>query len=145
MGKKIKGESIMIESIAELEIRYYETDLMGIVHHSNYIRYFECGRDKLLKDCGMPMAEIERRGVMLPVVDIKCHYYTPSRFGDILTVKTVIEKMPMAKIEAKAEIRNQRGELIVTGTVILGTIDSQTRRPIRFPDFMREKLISYFN
>ena len=125
----------MIESVTNIDVRYYETDLMGIVHHSNYIRYFECGRNQLLIDCGIPMPEIERRGIMLPVIDVKCHYYSPARFGDILTVKTVIDRMPMVKIEAKAEIRNQNGDLIVRGAVVLGTIDSQTRRPVRMPEF----------
>ncbi|NCC46628.1 MAG: acyl-CoA thioesterase, partial [Bacteroidia bacterium] len=46
-----------------LEVRYYETDLMGIVHHSNYIRYFECGRIQSLVDLGLPIKEVERMGI----------------------------------------------------------------------------------
>jgi acyl-CoA thioester hydrolase len=42
-----------------IDVRYYETDQMGIVHHSNYIRYFECGRMAMLKEVGLPMHKIE--------------------------------------------------------------------------------------
>ena len=52
-------------SETSLEVRYYETDLMGIVHHSNYIRYFECGRHQCLIDLGLPIYEIEKRGIMM--------------------------------------------------------------------------------
>ena len=50
----------MIESTLYLEVRYYETDQMAIVHHSNYIRYFECGRAKLMQDVGFPVERMER-------------------------------------------------------------------------------------
>ena len=65
-----------------LDVRYYETDQMGIVHHSNYIRYFECGRSDLLVKIGLPLTEIEAAGVMMPIVSVECKYRTPARFGD---------------------------------------------------------------
>ena len=51
-----------------IEVQYYETDQMGIVHHSNYIRYFECGRIDLFENVGLPIHKIEESGVMLPVI-----------------------------------------------------------------------------
>ena len=55
-----------IQSETQIEVRYYETDLMGIVHHSNYIRYFECGRHQFLLDVGLPITELEKSGIMMP-------------------------------------------------------------------------------
>ena len=52
----------------ELEVRYYETDQMGIVHHSNYVRYFECGRMAMLEQVGLPMHKIEEMGIMMPII-----------------------------------------------------------------------------
>lgn len=121
-----------------LEVRYYETDLMGIVHHSNYIRYFECGRHQCLVDLGLPIQEVEKRGIMMPVVSVECHYKTPARMGDVLRIRSWIEKEPMAKIEVRSEIFNQRGELVVFGTVVLGFIHADTRRPTRAPEFFLE-------
>ena len=65
---------------------------MGIVHHSNYIRYFECGRHQFLLDVGLPITELEKSGIMMPVVSVEAHYHTPARMGDILRVVSRVEK-----------------------------------------------------
>ena len=114
-----------------LEVRYYETDQMGIVHHSNYIRYFECGRTALLKDIGLPMEKIEQAGVMLPVISVECHYKYPAKLGDTLRVVSIMDEIPRAKLVIKSEIYNESGKLLCNGEVGIGFIDATTRRPIR--------------
>ena len=119
-----------------LDVRYYETDQMGIVHHSNYIRYFECGRSDLLVKIGLPLTEIEAAGVMMPIVSVECKYKTPARFGDTLRIVSIIDSLPMAKLPVRSEIYNQDGVLLCEGKVVLGFIDAKTRRPIRCPKDM---------
>ena len=119
-----------IQSETQIEVRYYETDLMGIVHHSNYIRYFECGRHQFLLDVGLPITELEKSGIMMPVVSVEAHYHTPARMGDILRVVSRVEKEPMARVEVRTDIYNQNGDLVCDGTVVLGFIHSDTRRPV---------------
>ena len=119
-----------------LDVRYYETDQMGIVHHSNYIRYFECGRSDLLVKLGLPLTEIEAAGVMMPIVSVECKYRIPARFGDTLRIVSIIDSVPMAKLPVRSEIYNQDGVLLCEGKVVLGFIDAQTRRPIRCPKDM---------
>ena len=97
----------MVVSETFFDVRYYETDLMGIVHHSNYVRYFELGRVQMLADMGLPIHEIEKAGIMLPVVSVECHYKLPTKMGERLKVVSRIEKIPMAKMEIKNEIYNQ--------------------------------------
>lgn len=116
-----------------LDVRYYETDQMGIVHHSNYVRYFECGRIDLLEKIGLPIHKIEESGVMLPVISVECRYKTPARLGDKLKVVSVIDSVPMAKLHIRNEIYNQSDDLICEGAVVLGFIDAQSRRPVRCP------------
>lgn len=128
-----------------LDVRYYETDLMGIVHHSNYVRYFECGRVQMLADMGLPIHEIENAGIMLPVVSVECHYKLPAKMGDRLRIISKIEKLPMAKMEIKNEIYNQGGQLVCYGSVVLGFIHSDTRKPTRAPKSLVEKIDPYFN
>ena len=123
-----------MKSELELAIRYYETDQMGIVHHSNYIRFFECGRSDMMQKHGLPIETIEEEGVMLPVVSVEAHYKTPARMGDIIRIVSRIEKVPMAKLEVFSEIYNSRGDLLCTGKVVLGFIDSVTRHPVRCPE-----------
>lgn len=124
----------MMQSELFLDVRYYETDQMGIVHHSNYIRYFECGRVAMLKELGFPVEKIEETGVMLPVVSVDCRYKVPARLGDTLRVVSYIDEVPRARLVIRTEIFNPSGQLVCEGTVVLGFINSQTRRPVRCPD-----------
>ncbi len=124
----------MMQSELFLDVRYYETDQMGIVHHSNYIRYFECGRVAMLKELGFPVEKIEETGVMLPVVSVDCRYKVPARLGDTLRIVSYIDEVPRARLVIRTEIFNPSGQLVCEGTVVLGFINSQTRRPVRCPD-----------
>lgn len=128
-----------------LEVRYYETDQMGIVHHSNYIRYFECGRTALLKDIGLPMEKIEQAGVMLPVISVECHYKYPAKLGDTLRVVSIMDEIPRAKLVIKSEIYNESGKLLCNGEVGIGFIDATTRRPIRCPKDLAELFETLIN
>ena len=145
----------MIQTECSIEVRYYETDLMGIVHHSNYIRYFEYGRIKMLEEIGLPISEIEERGVMLPVVSTFCTYKTPSRMGDTLRIISSMESMPMAKMRIKTKILKESsanpltpqmeiGSVVAEGEVVIGFIKSDTRRPCRIPDYAAQIMEKYF-
>ena len=117
-----------------LDVRYYETDQMGIVHHSNYIRYFECGRMAMLEEVGLPMHKIEETGVMLPIISVECRYKWPAKLGDKLKIVSYFEELPRARFKVMSEVYNQDGKLLVDGSVSMGFIDSVTRRPMRCPE-----------
>ena len=125
-------------------VRYYETDQMGIVHHSNYIRFFENARSQMMVDLGCPIEEFEKQfGVLIPIVSVECRYRHPARMGDVLTATASVVKAPMAKMEVAQTVVNQRGEICAEGLVVLGFIDSKTFRPVRCPEVivqMFEKL-----
>ena len=124
----------MVRSEHFLDVRYYETDQMGIVHHSNYIRYFECGRNAMLRDLDMPMEKVEASGVMMAVVAVDAKYKVPAKLGDTLRIVSIIDTPPTAKVLVKTEIYNQNDQLVCTGSVTLGFIDAVTRRPVRCPE-----------
>ena len=126
----------MMNSELFLDVRYYETDQMGIVHHSNYVRYFECGRTAMLKEVGLPIEKIEEAGVMLPVVSVECRYRTPAKRGDTVRIVTAVDEVPRAKLVIRNEVYNQQGHLVCQGNVILGFIDASTRRPVRCPEML---------
>ena len=118
----------------EFPIRYYETDQMGIVHHSNYIRYFECARNGLMASGGYPIEECESDGVTIPVVDVECKYKYPAKMGDIIRVSASINKVPMAKLVNRQVVYNQDGNVCAEGKVTLGFLNKETGRPTRCPD-----------
>lgn len=135
----------MVKSELNIDVRYYETDQMGIVHHSNYVRYFECGRVDMLKKLGLPIEKIEEAGVMLPVVSVECRYKVPARLGDTLKVVTLIDEVPRAKLVIRTEIFNPDGLLCCEGKVVLGFINSLTRRPVRCPDELADVFDKHLN
>lgn len=88
----------------------------------------------MLKKLGLPIEKIESMGVMLPVVSVECRYKLPARLGDTLKVVSMIDEVPKAKLVIKTEIFNGDETLLCEGTVVLGFINSDTRRPVRCPD-----------
>ncbi|HNY04832.1 MAG TPA: thioesterase family protein [Candidatus Egerieousia sp.] len=135
----------MYTSELELDVRYYETDQMGIVHHSNYIRYFECGRSDMMAKLGVPVDNMEsEQHIMFPIVSIDVHYKAPAKFGEKIKVVTTLTKWPLAKFIDEQKVFNEHGELLSYATVVIGVINSITRKPARVPRTVLEKLVPYY-
>ena len=116
-------------------VRYYETDQMAVVHHSNYIRYFEIARDEMMVKLGFPIEQCEKElGILVPIVSVECHFHHPAHMGDVLTAVAQFDKVPMAKMVVKQAVYNQDGVLCADGTVVLGFINKDTFRPVRCPE-----------
>lgn len=81
----------------KINVRYSETDQMGVVHHSRYFPWFEVGRTEFFKTSGMTYDEIERRGVWLPLVDCYCKFHTGAKYGDDVWVSVTLAKLGAAK------------------------------------------------
>ena len=116
-------------------VRYYETDQMAVVHHSNYIRYFEIARDEMMVKLGFPIEQCEKElGILVPIVSVECHFHHPAHMGDVLTAVAQFDKVPMAKMVVKQAVYNQDGVLCADGSVVLGFINKETFRPVRCPE-----------
>ena len=81
------------------KVQYYETDRMGIVHHSNYIRWMEEARTDVLEQIGLPYDKIERAGILIPVLGVSCDYRISFRYSEVFRVKVIPEKFNGIKIE----------------------------------------------
>ena len=71
-----------------IRVPYADSDQMGMVYYANYLVYFEMARSAMLREVGTPYGEIEKRGILLPVVEAHCHYLRPARFDDLLEIRT---------------------------------------------------------
>ncbi len=106
----------MLVTVAEITVRYAETDKMGIVHHANYAIWFEAGRVGFLKDMGYYYSDIEAMDIALPLTELVCRYKKPARFDDVLLVKTFISKMTNIRLIFGYEIYNKKdNSLLATG------------------------------
>ncbi len=135
----------MIVREIQLRVRYKETDKMGIVHHSNYVNYYEVARTEMLREFGTTYRTMEERGVMLPVHAVEMQFYRPAYYDDLLTVRISLPKLPQVRLRFEHEIFNEAGELLNTGSVELAFVDSQTRRPCRAPRWFVDLLAPYFS
>lgn len=98
------------------KIYYYETDNMGIVHHSNYIRIFEEARMSFLEQAGLPYEKIEEAGLYVPILSVECHYKKPLTFDEPFAVYPVITKFNGVILNIEYNIINcNTGELCITG------------------------------
>lgn len=131
---------------ATFPVRYYETDQMAVVHHSNYIRYFEIARDEMMVQLGFPIEKCESKlGVLVPIVSVECHFRHPARMGDILTATAEVNKVPMAKMLIKQAVYNQDGVLCADGLVTLGFLNKETFTPVRCPEPVAELFEKHIN
>lgn len=89
-----------------ITVRYAETDQMGIVHHSVYPIWYEVARSDFMKEMGMSYSNIEKLGIMTPVVEVKCKYIKPAYYEDRLVIETKIKSLNFAKIEFEYLIYN---------------------------------------
>ena len=128
----------MISFGTKIRVEYHHTDQMGIVHHSNYVKFFEVARTEWLRAMGITYAEMERRGVMMPIVDVAVKYRNPALYDELISVTAFVDEAPMARMTFRYEVRGEDGREIATGSTTLGFIDSQTRRPQRAPQWLLE-------
>jgi acyl-CoA thioester hydrolase len=117
-----------------LLVRYGETDQMGVVHHSNYLRYFEVARLEWLSALGVSYASMEKEGLIMPVIDIKATYKTPALFDDSLTIYVFLSELPRVKIIFSYEIKNQKDEIVCNGETTLAFLNAKTRKLVRCPE-----------
>lgn len=125
-----------------LVVRFCETDLMGIVHHGNYLQYFEVGRVAWFKNRGATFDRWE--GVQLPVVEAHLRYRKPAYFDDELFIETRVAEHKNASVRFSYRIlRQQMAQevLICDGDTLLACVGSNMT-PRRFPDFLRGILSS---
>ncbi|ARN79178.1 thioesterase [Nonlabens spongiae] len=129
----------MRESTVKISTRYCETDQMGIIHHANYLIYMEQGRVAWLDQLGFSYKAMEEQGVLLPVYHIDIKYRRSAQFGDELTVKTRLRKIPTTKVEFDYEIKNSKGEICTTAYLILVFTNAESFKPMRpLNDFLEK-------
>lgn len=114
-----------------LTVRFCETDLMGIVHHSNYIVYFEAGRVDWLKRRGIRYEDWVKIDVHLPVVEAKLKYRRAARFDESLVVETMCANLSVVTVLFKYRIL-RGAEVVCDGETLLACV-GQNMRPKRFP------------
>lgn len=128
----------------QIRIRYSETDQMGYCYYGNYAAFFEIGRVETLRSLGVSYKELESKGIMLPVLTYEVKFIKPAFYDDLITIKTMIKKIPGARIDFDYEIYNENNVLLTSAHTTLVFIQSSTMKPCPAPAEIIEKLKAFF-
>lgn len=119
-----------------IRVRYAETDRMGLLHHANYLIYFEQGRTELLRTCGLSYKDLEDQGFLLVLTKIEVKYRRPAHYDDLLTLKTMVTRTTSVRIDHRYELSCEK-HLLAEGASTLACVDREGR-PQALPDFLRD-------
>ena len=93
-------------------VHYYETDMMGVVHHANYIHWMEEARIDFMDQLGFPYADIEAQGIVSPVKALSCEYKNPCTFGDRISISVSIGSFNGVVLAIRYQMRREDGTVV---------------------------------
>src|SRR2546423_9254810 len=113
----------MLTGETRIRVRYAETDRMGLLHHANYLVYFEQARTELLREVGGNYKDLEDRGFFLVITKIEVKYKSPAHYDDLLTVRTTVTRTTPVRLEHRYEVFRDGGALVCEGATTLACVD----------------------
>jgi acyl-CoA thioester hydrolase len=129
------GTRTMLSGEITIRVRYAETDRMGLLHHANYLIYFEQGRTELLRSSGYSYKDLEDQGYLLVLTKIEVRYRNPARYDDLLTLRTSALRTTAARIDHGYEL-SRDGVLVAEGSSTLACVDRDGKVQA-LPEFLR--------
>jgi acyl-CoA thioester hydrolase len=117
---------------------------MGFVYYGKYAEYFEVARVESLRNLGVNYKELESKGIWLPVLNYSIDFIKPATYDDELLIVTTIPVLPAARIQFTYECRNNKDEQICKAKTELVFLDASSKRPMRCPMEIQQKLSGYF-
>ncbi|WP_044035572.1 acyl-CoA thioesterase [Candidatus Arthromitus sp. SFB-rat-Yit] len=127
-----------MKSIKDIEVRYSETDQMGVVYHSNYLIWMEIGRTNFIKDSGFNMMDFERKGFLFPVYEMDIKFMSPARYDENIHVETSIHKLSKVKMIYEQRIFNDKNEEKTRAFVTIVCVTKKDFKIVRFDKEMKE-------
>jgi len=122
-------------------VRYHESDQMGVVHHSNYVCWFELARTEMMRAHGFDYAALERSGSLLAVVDVGLRYLAPARFGDEVVIESWISELERVRVRFDYAVRSgdAAARILCRGHTLLACV-GRDLVPRRIPEDVRAKM-----
>lgn len=120
--------------IYKKKVTFYETDAMQVVHHANYLRYFEDARVEYLRAGHLDLNELMAEGIVFPIVEVSVKYLKPAHYDDVLLIKTYLRRVDRVRLDFDYEVVLEKtGELLTTGHTVNTYTHRDTGRIARLP------------
>ncbi len=126
----------MVEHEYSFRVMYPDTDQMGTVHHSNYVKYYETARWELFRSIGISYCSVEEAGFMLPVIRMNFHFLKTTQYDALLKVKTTLKAIKGVRIWFTYKLYNENDELINEAETELAFVRKDNWKPCAAPDFV---------
>ncbi|MBN1398398.1 MAG: acyl-CoA thioesterase [Bacteroidetes bacterium] len=131
----------MIKHVTQIRVRYADTDQMKVVYHGKYLEYFEVGRAALIRSLGLPYSELEKSGILLPVIEAFAKYRNPALYDDLLSIEAVVKDLPQATLRIDYRVFRDGGEEpLAEGYTIHSFLNVSTGKPTRPPSHFMQVL-----
>lgn len=124
-------------------VRFVETDMMGVVHHSNHFRWFEMGRVEFLRQAGIELLDLMGDGIVFPISDVECKYLIPARFDDEIVIEAQLPELSRVKLVFHYRILRPRTEEVLAVGRTISVFTNREGRIIRLPQTYMERLESF--
>ena len=126
----------------EIRVRYAETDQMGIVHHANYLTWFEVGRSELCRTKGFSYKEMEDEDdALLVVAETYCRYKSPALYEDVLTIRTRVGEIRSRSLRFFYEVYRETDDTLLAEGETLHLVTDKDKKVRKLPDIYRNRLL----
>ncbi|MBR0284692.1 MAG: acyl-CoA thioesterase [Selenomonadaceae bacterium] len=134
-------EGIVLSIVAEYRVNFFDTDAMKVVHHANYIRWFEIGRVEYLRNLGITLDDMMADGFVFPITEVKAKYVSPGYFDDVLCIETRATALTKVKMAFDYRVyRKSDGTTLVTGHTQNVFTSRESGQIVRLPAKYHERL-----
>lgn len=134
----------MIATEIKYKVLYAHTDQMGVVYYGRYFEYFEAGRNDMLHKIGYPYSVLEKKNIILPVIESYCRYYIPAKYDQEITIRSVLYDIPAVRIKINYEIYFDNN-ILADGFTVHSFVNSEKMKPARPPEDFLELIKKNIN
>jgi len=136
---RIPSETPILSYTHQMRSRYSETDKMGYVYYGHYLSYFEVARTEMLRSAGIAYSDMERDGIILPVIYAQSSYKFPVHYDELMNIEVMIFRKPLVKLDTFYRVTTESGgenQTHVVGQVTLCFSNGESRKPCRAPEYI---------
>ena len=132
-----------MSSRLDIQLRYADSDQMGVIYHANYFSFYEQGRTKYLKDLGFEYSDVEKDGIIFPIREVSGKFIKSITYGENVHLITKVHKLTKVKITYSHEIYNDLDELKASGHTTVVCVDKETFKVIKMDERMPDIYNAY--
>jgi acyl-CoA thioester hydrolase len=134
---------LSVSNTAKVRVLYADTDAMGVVYHTNYIKWFELGRNEFMRQLGVPYTELGKIGLNLPLIKVSCEYLKFATYDQFLNVETEFDYIKKATVRFNSRIWDENKENLVAEGYTIHVCTNNEGKIRRIPKLLLELINKY--